>query len=360
MSRARCLMLACALLALLPAGSAAAQSMKPPIRGLISMGAYKFVGSGGPPVNTLAPLDAKPGIFSGLVIVATWAQLQPTRGAEIEDGNAIDQALALVRAYNRRNPQKPLAVKLRIWAGFEAPDWAKSLGGPPIDTVHNNKPRTMGRFWSRPYRKAWAALQDQLAARYDNLPLIRDVAITSCMSFTAEPFFLPTTEAEEATVLTPLQQAGFTPAAYRKCLSNAVNDYAAWKRTRLVFPFNPFRATVNKGSGAGTGQGDPHFTMQVMGACRQALGARCVFDNHDLNAPLGGPLRPIYSYMTQLGGPIEFQTLNATPANFPGTIRLGVRTGAQAIELYQDYKGFPLVPNSKLRRWAEMIENGTP
>jgi hypothetical protein len=51
--------------------------IKPPIRGLVSMGAYRFVGKGGDPVNTLEPLNAKPGIFGGLVIIATWKQLQP-------------------------------------------------------------------------------------------------------------------------------------------------------------------------------------------------------------------------------------------------------------------------------------------
>lgn len=61
--------------------------VKPPIRGLVSMGAFKFVGSGGDPVNTLEPLNAKPGIFAG---------------------------------------------------------WAMKLGGPPIAALHNNKNRHVG------------------------------------------------------------------------------------------------------------------------------------------------------------------------------------------------------------------------
>src|SRR4051812_14409559 len=167
------LLLACAALVGLQVSVSHAQSPKPPIRGLISMGAYKFVGAGGDPVNTLTPIEKKRGIFSGIVIVATWAQLQPTPGAQITAGNVIDQALDEVRGYNTRNPQKPLAVKLRIWGGWAAPDWAKSIGGPIISTKHNNKMRTMGRFWSPAYRTAWANLQTQLAALYDNHPLIR-------------------------------------------------------------------------------------------------------------------------------------------------------------------------------------------
>src|SRR4029079_3348428 len=95
----------CALLSRRGAGGAFAADpqIKPPIRGLVSMGAYRFVGKGGDPVNTLEPLNAKPGIFGGLVIIATWKQLQPTPDSEIGDNNVIDQALAEVRAYNARN-----------------------------------------------------------------------------------------------------------------------------------------------------------------------------------------------------------------------------------------------------------------
>jgi hypothetical protein len=139
--RAR-LLVVCAVLSLPPAGGALADpAIKPPIRGLVSMGAYRFVGKGGDPVNTLEPLNAKPGIFGGLVIIATWKQLQPTPDSEIGDNNVIDQALAEVRAYNARNPDRPLAVKLRVWGGFEVPDWpcgsAAARRSPPCTTTRS-------------------------------------------------------------------------------------------------------------------------------------------------------------------------------------------------------------------------------
>src|SRR4051812_11828339 len=184
------LLVVCAMLTLPPVDGelAADPQIKPPIRGLVSMGAYRFVGKGGDPINTLEPLNAKAGIFGGLVIIATWKQLQPTPTSEIGENNVIDQTLADVTAYNVRNPAKPLAVKLRVWGGFEAPEWAMRLGGAPIPPEHNGKQRVLGRFWSEAYRQAWSQLQVQLAAKYDALPLTREVAITSCMSFTAEPF----------------------------------------------------------------------------------------------------------------------------------------------------------------------------
>jgi hypothetical protein len=343
------LMLACSILNFLPATLSHAADIKTPIRGLVSMGAYRFVGQGGDPVNTLEPLNAKPGIFGGLVVIASWKQLQPTPQSEIGDNNVIDQALAQVRTYNEQNPGKPLAVKLRVWGGYEAPDWAKQFGGAPIQTVYNDKPRVLGRFWSPAYRQAWAQLQQQLAARFDKQPLIHEVAITSCMSYTAEPFFIPAVDSVSA----PLRDAGFADAAYKDCLSNAVADYAPWKESRLVFSLNPLRTD------AGQGKIDPEFTEGIMRNCRQAIGPRCVFDNHDLDTNLPKPLYRIYATMQQMGPEIEFQTWRTTPKDFDGTIKMGVSYGASSIELYQDYGGFPLVADDKLRQWAAMIETNT-
>jgi hypothetical protein len=329
------------------AGAAQAQDIKSPLRGLISMGAYRFVGAGGDPINTLEQLNAKPGIFGGLVVVATWKQLQPTSGSDF-DHSAIDQAMAQVRAYNERNPQKPLGVKLRIWGGFEAPDWAKQIGGNPIQTTHNGTPRVVGRFWLPAYRQAWANLQHQLAARYDKWPLIKEVSITQCMSYTAEPFVVP------PDVAAPLRAAGFNDAAYKNCLSNAVSDYSAWKESRLVLSVNPFR------SGPGQGNGDIAFTKQVMANCRKTVGRRCVLDNHNLdNTELPKPLYPLYDYMKQLGPEIEFQTYVRTPKDFAGTIKMGASYGASGIELYQDYGGFPLVPDAQLKLWASWLEKNS-
>ena len=332
-----------ALAAQQPSGKA---SIKPPIRGLVSMGAYRFVGAGGEPVNTLEPLNAKPGIFGGLVVIASWAQLQPTADAKIADGNVIDKAMAEVRAYNVKHPEKPIAVRLRVWGGFMAPDWARSLGGPPIVTTHKDKKRVLGRFWGKEYRQAWARLQQQLAAKYDSWPLIREVSVTSCMSFTAEPFFLP----GEDPVQKPLRAAGFHEKAYRECLSHALDDYAAWTSTRLVLSVNPFRAEK------GEGPGDAEFTMALMKDCRRTLGRRCVFDNHNLATDLAKPLVPIYALMKRLGPELAYQTFVTTPKDFDGTIRKGVDQGAGSIELWQDYGGFPTVPDAQLRKWAKWLE----
>jgi hypothetical protein len=115
------------------------------------------------------------------------------------------------------------------------------IGGRPINVIHK-KPRTLGRFWSPPYRKAWAQFQELLAARYDGDPLVREVAITSCMSFTAEPFFLP----GEPTVAQPLEAAGFKPFQYKQCLKDALQDYAPWKATNVTVPLNPIHMPMKR------------------------------------------------------------------------------------------------------------------
>jgi hypothetical protein len=60
--------------------------------------------------------------------------------------------------------------------------------------------------------------------------------------------------------------------------------------------------------------------------------------------------------MKQMGPEIEFQTWRKTPNDFDGTIKMGVSYGASSIELYQDYGGFPLVADDKLKQWAVMLE----
>ena len=345
MSHRSGLVIACALLSGCSI-SAAEPAAKPPIHGLVSMGAYKFVVRGTDPVNYMDKLDEKPGIFAGIVLLASWREMEPHPGAEIPENNAIDKALEEVRAYNRRNPQKPLAVKLRIWGGYVAPDWAMEIGGPPIHVVHK-KPRTLGRFWSPAYRHAWARFQEKLAARYDREPLIHEVAVTSCMSLTAEPFVL---NGGAPAMKRPLEAAGFTPYHYEQCLHRAIEDYAPWKETNIDLPLNPIHMPL------GNPKGDHAFTEQVMHACRQRFGRRCIFDNHNLNDPPIKATVPIYAAMKKMGGPIEFQTGGATPKDFEGTIKYGISLGANSIELYQDFGGFPYVPDQLLRRWANMLE----
>ena len=113
--------------------------------------------------------------------------------------------------------------------------------------------------------------------------------------------------------MNPLKAAGYSDAMHKQCLRQGVDDYAAWKATRIVLSVNPFYGT--------SATGDPAFTIGVMRACRQSIGKRCVLDNHDLDATPPRSILPLYDEMTKLGPEIEFQTLHENPDDFEGTIK---------------------------------------
>ena len=291
---------------------------------------------GGEPTFTMANVDMFPGVLGAIVINATWDEIQTTESGAL-DFSVIDDALAQVRTYNAANPSSPLGVKLRVYAGANAPGWAKSLDGAPIQIYRNPNgcdgdagvcPLTLGRYWMADYISAWRNVQAQLAARYDGEPLVREVAVTSCAQQTDEPF-VPTLD---STSKTNLVSAGYTDDEQKACLEGAFDDYAAWKATLVDYTFNPFTPL--------SGSADTSFPISVMQACRASLGPRCVIDNHVLESPLNAPNDPLYAEMRTLGAPINFQTGSPEQMNcaWTETIAQGVAIGAGAIEVWPDAK----------------------
>jgi hypothetical protein len=349
----------CALLSLPPLGGALADpAIKPAITGLIAT-------AGSDQKNTLDPLNAFQGIFGGYVVRTTWKELQRT-GASDFDTTVIDGALDKVRQYNDGVAaamlpppnNRQIGVRLRVWAGCDdTPEWATKLDGGPITiTAHYGRAFEtckFGRFWdtTSDYAAAWRQLQAMLANKYDNLPLVHEVAVTSCTSFSAEPFFLPW-QHQGDTTKTALLGAHFTDGDYQQCLQSAVADYAPWQKTRLEYTFNPFY-------GLNT-QDDVAFSEQVMRGCRQAAGQRCILSNHDLAAhpPTASAILPLYAAMRRLGPNITFQAYVAAPNDYEGTIRKGVSLGAGSIEVWQERKAgsFEHQTAATLESWASMFE----
>lgn len=332
----------------LVSGSAWAQ-IKPPLHGLVYMGKIDFHNSdGGVPNNdeSMRGLGALPPVFSGVVINATWAQLEPQPN-QFSTG-VIDQALAEIRAYNTQHPNEPLAARLRVWGGPNAPNWVKTMEGPPVQVLHRNRPITLGRFWSTAYRQAWRDLQSRLAATYDANPLIDEVANSSCASMTDEPFNI----AGDAPSLGSMVAAGLSDAAERECLMNSDADYAAWRTTRIEFPINPYRGPQN-----GRIRADMGFTLAVMQHWRQALGPRGVISSHALQSPEPERLVPIYDYMRQLGPPLEFQTNAPRNIDWNGAIQYAVSLGATAVELWPDaiFGNQGITPQA-MRAWAAELQ----
>jgi len=375
----------CVTLALLPPGRALAAdpAIKPAIIGLISTGST---------TNTLAQLARKDviGIFGGLVVQARWRDLQPKEFGPL-DTTVIDNVLTDLKgdnvteyntaAVNEKPPNnRTIGVRLRIFAGCtggvnDAPEWAMKKDNGPTATVtfpitvwaqYDNKPEAceLGEFWdpTSNYAKAWKRFQSLLAAKYDANPLIQEVSITSCTSFSAEPFFLnlkepvytPDNPAPDPVPPLPAAAflaAGFSGPAYRECLTRAVDDYAAWKTTRLEFSFNGF-------GGLSADQNDIAVSERIMRRCRLIAGPRCILSNHDLDTDTPSTILPIYVFERKFGPNITFQTLHVVPEHFEGTLRKGISLGASSIEVWQEPElgSFEHQSRATLANWAAMFE----
>lgn len=305
--------------------------MKPVIAGFIDMQTIAWHNADdGTPTFTLDNVNQFPGVFGGIVLNATWAEMQPQRNGALTT-TRLDQALKAVRQYNVAHPAAPLGVKLRIFAGNQAPAWAKAIASGPLTTQRNPQgcpsgscPITIGKVWHPQYIAAWRAFQGSVAARYDQWPLVRSVAVTSCTMQTDEPFVM--------TVEQP-PPAGYTDAAGRACLRGAVDDYAAWRRT-------PIDLTVNVFSQIQAGGIDPNFSISVMDACRAKLGRRCELGNHAFAANMRPANAKIVAAIAARGAPIHYQTEGPKAPGFDltATVQAARRYNATAIELWPDAK----------------------
>jgi hypothetical protein len=340
-------------------------SVKPQLRGLLFMGNIGFLQrEETEPNNSLDEIQSVPaGIFDGIVINVTWAQLQPAPSDFVTA--SIDNALGNVRAFNQQHPQTPLGVKLRVWQS-SAPDWVKNLDGEPVRIItkkgdgSNVHVKTVGRFWSANYRQAWQRLQMQLANKYDSEPLIREVTDTSCSSLTDEPFIV---DGEPESIQNMLR-AGFTDEAYRNCLLKSPSDYEGWRTTSIDFAFGSYRMI-----GGGKATPDPPVIVQVMAAFRKALGQRAILSNHALATPgslSSRGLLPVMDDIKQFGPPIEFQTAHPHAAWLQGgeldwdeTINYGISLGATTMELWGWGRsgGFVAIPPKKLQAWSAALKN---
>ena len=324
--------------------------LKPALQGLVSMGDISFRNVDGVPNNSLTDIYARPGIFGGVVINVSWAQVEPAPGKL--DTSQIDRALADVRTYNAKYPTAPLGVLLRVSGANAAPNWVKSLGGAPLTINHRGSPETIGRFWSTQYQDAWTELQKMLAAKYDSEPLIYEVANASCSSQTDEPFV----EGLDKADMQVLHTAGFSDAAFENCLMGSLNQYGGWSKTRIEFPFSPFHLTDAQNVSP-----DVAFTIQVMEAWRKQLGARAVIGNHALQGPVPSDLQPIYDEIKKLGPVVDLQLASPNKENVDTSIKAGVSSGATSIEVWDSSCRncqFTTFSTATLQEWTNEIKQG--
>jgi hypothetical protein len=272
-------------------------------------------------------------VISGFVVNVHWSDIQTAPGAPIASNNAIDQAIATL---HRIDPNGRMGLKVRLYAGIYAPNWAKSLDGPPIpisDPV-TGASGTVGRFWNDDFGAAYNDLENKLAAMYDSAPEIREITISRCMTVYAEPFIRD--EANPVAVRA-LLDAGFTVDADQRCHREEITAHLVWTTTRSDLSFNPYQ---NIGGGPRT---DEAFTEDMMSFCRSTLGARCVLANNSLRTPLQFQYQAMYDNIKSLGPPIAFQTASLAKVGDLGkTIEEAISLGAASVELPAGFQSVPV------------------
>jgi hypothetical protein len=337
--------------------SRAAEHLKPLIAGLVDKGTEGPYHRDQPyPPTTVDDLAGYGAAFAGTVVDATWAQLEPSPGTY--DFGVIDQSLANVAAHDAADPGEPLTVKFRIWSGFDAPAWAKSLDGPPVPVPSGaDQPTTatLGRYWLADYEQQWTDLQAALGRRYDANPLVSEVAVTSCSTITAEP--LVSSGAIEAA----LEGAGWTAADQIRCVDHALADYGPWRHTGVDFTFN---------------DPGPAFTSAVsalLSTCASSeltgAGPVCILDNHGLTDTVTPRQSALYAEMDDLwrrfGGhvPVDLQTVGPGGFDLCSAIAVAVGQHARSVEVWPagaGSEGFTQYRPAQLAAWDHALVAGTP
>jgi hypothetical protein len=339
------------LFTLILQGNAGGQkdAQKPLLQGLVTMGGLgPLLAKGGHADNTLKEANAHPGVYTGVLLLVSWDELEHVEGKL--DVSRIESGLDAVRAYNRKYPETPVRAKLRIFSGRNTPDWviAKS-GGSVIIEDTKQQDIAIGRFWTPAYRNSWKELQRLLAARYDAEPLLAEVAVSSCATMTAEPFIMTLTPEN----LPKLHAAGFSDEGFKGCLIGALDDYSAWKRTNVDYTVNPFRNTDS-----GKAQPDEAFTNRVMEAFRRRFEVRGIIANHGLQAEISERQAGVYAELKKLGPPIEFQTISPV-LDWDAAFKIGMEHRMTELEVWntKDAGGPANVTYDQLKRWSTEMKS---
>lgn len=304
-----------------PGTTAPSGPLKPVLQGLLDR-------DGQPPPQYIGTA------VRGWVVKTYWKDLQHSAGGALADNNAIDQAVAAIRTINAAHPGLNMGLKLRVYTGIYAPDWAKNLGGGSVNVVdpQDKEQGTIGRFWTDDFGKAYADLEQKLAAKYDGVPEVREVVISRCTTFFAEPFIRD--KGDKGSVANMLA-AGFSADVDQTCHRQEIDAHKVWAQTHSALDFSPYQNIERKG----VRSVDEGFTESMMDYCRTTLGARCVIENNSIRTPVQPNYAAMYDRIKQLGPPISFQTANPNKiGDLLATLAWAAQEGANSVELPGSYQ----------------------
>lgn len=133
-----------------------------------------------------------------IAVEARWKDLEPREGEYNfgnpgGDGNDAHYTFEEKLQHAARHGKK---VRIRIFAGTYAPDFAKRAGGfTPIQWKNvdgQNNIQTLGPFWKQAYQTKWQNFQKELARRYNCDPRVNEVQISGTGTITPEVMLLQT------------------------------------------------------------------------------------------------------------------------------------------------------------------------
>ena len=317
-----------ALIAPTPATAApAAPVLKDQVRGLVDRT--------GPARKAFAD------VVDAFVIRVPWATIQPTAGGPLELGE-ITKVLDSSEATGK-------AIRLRVTAGVEAPQWAKELDGPELPWFSDGvQVGTIGAFWSDNFGAAYADLQSKLQLAYDGNARIREVVVARCTTEFVEPYVRQAESlAQNAASLT---RGGYTLERDKRCHREEIDAHQVWHQTRSYLAFNPYQALDRDTDGNWFSDVDPVFTNNMITYCRTSLGSACVLANNSLDPDRPQRYLDMYQHMSDAGAPIAFQTATAPKVcnnedpcpdqKWNATLDLALTYGANSVELPDGRTGY--------------------
>ena len=300
------------------------QSTNAPVKSYIT----GLMNRSGPPDESLLTYNNEP-LIKGFVIQVNWKDVQPNSANDF-DTSAIDQQLAFAKQHN-------LAVRMRIYAGYNTPQWVMNQTGSVSWSKANDEAGpdsyNVPKFWTKEFQDVWKAFYQKLSDKYDSNPELKDVVPGVCITNFAEPFIRQFSNSNNKQAA---QANGYTDQSNDACLKATIDMHAAlWPTTHMAMAFNPYQSydsSVDKNA-------EPKVIIDY---CRDKLGSRCVIGNNSMTSnERNDDYSGLYKTLHDAKLPMYIQTATDKKiGDWQKALNNCIDIGALSIELPSGYQNY--------------------
>lgn len=278
-------------------------------------------------------LELRSNYVKGFVANVLWSDMQPDGADQEFQSTQIDDAIQTAIDQN-------MQLKVRVFFGSNAPDWAKSLGtGPMTLEVPNTDPVqtfTCGEWWVEDYMQSISAFWAQFAERYNPYTSevggpLTEVTISAAMTKFAEQDIRGTkSDANRQTYADHGYTLALDMASQERSTDNHFQITCVSSRA-----CNPFQVGT-------THQNLPLVTINTfMKHVRESLGLYGGLGNNSDRVEAGWPTTNvglIYGAITNYGPPSYIQTAaTARVGNLYETCQKAISYGCTMVEMPAGY-----------------------